>query len=62
MLQTSRYVEKSRNLEKNDFNRNLTVYCCVTHLHSNWSLQMGQMGPKMTVGALTMSGDNFPGG
>ena len=30
MLQTSRYVEKSRNLEKkNDFNRNLKVYCCV---------------------------------
>ena len=29
MLQTSGYVYKSRNLEKNDFNRNLTVYCCV---------------------------------
>ena len=29
MLQISRYVQNSRNLEKNDFNRNLTVYCCV---------------------------------
>ena len=25
------------------------------------SLQMGQMGPKMTLGTLTMSGDDFPG-
>ena len=24
-------------------------------------LQMGQMGPKMTLGTLTMSGDDFPG-
>ena len=26
---TDRYVLNSRNLEKNEFNRNLTVYCCV---------------------------------
>ena len=30
-------------------------------LFSDWSLQMGQMGPKMTLGTLTMSGDDFPG-
>ena len=30
-------------------------------LYSDWSLQMGQMGPKMTLGTLTMSGDDFPG-
>ena len=39
-------------------------YCdtqCTVVLYSDWSLQMGQMGPKMTLGTLTMSGDNFPG-
>ena len=39
-------------------------YCdtqCTAVLYSGWSLQMGQMGPKMTQGTLTMSGDNFPG-
>ena len=29
-------------------------------LYSDWSLQMGQMGPKMTLGTLTMSGDDVP--
>ena len=28
-------------------------------LYSDWSLQMGQMGPKMTLGTLAMSGDDF---
>ena len=30
-------------------------------LYSDWSLQMGQMGPKMTLGTLAMSGDDFAG-
>ena len=30
-------------------------------LYSDWSLQMGQMGPKMPLGTLAMSGDDFPG-
>ena len=30
-------------------------------LYSDWSLQMGQTGTKMTLGTLTMSGDDFPG-
>ena len=30
-------------------------------LYSDWSLQMGQVGPKMTLGTLTMSEDDFPG-
>ena len=30
-------------------------------LYSDWSLQTGQMEPKMTLGTLTMSGDDFPG-
>ena len=34
---------------------------CAAVLYSDWSLQMGQMGPKMTLGTLTMSGDDFPG-
>ena len=34
---------------------------CTTVLYSDWSLQMGQRGPKMTLGTLTMSGDVFPG-
>ena len=40
------------------------VYCaqlykqCIAVLFSDWSLHMG---PKMTPGALTMSGDDFPG-
>ena len=33
---------------------------CAAVLYSNWSLQMGQMGPQMTLGTLTMSGDDFP--
>ena len=40
-------------------------YCdtqCTAVFYSDWSLQMGQMGPKMTLGTLTVSGDNFPGG
>ena len=28
-------------------------------LYSDWSLQMGQVGPKMTLGTLTMSGMTF---
>ena len=30
-------------------------------LYSDWWLQMGQMGPKMTLGPLAMNGDGFPG-
>ena len=30
-------------------------------LFSDWSLQMGQIGPKMTLGTLVMSGDDSPG-
>ena len=30
-------------------------------LYNDWSLQMGQMGPKMTLGTLTLSGDYIPG-
>ena len=30
-------------------------------LYSDWSLQMGQMGPKMTLGTLAMSWYDFPG-
>ena len=56
MLQTSRYVEKSR--KKTVLTE---ILQCTVVLYSDWSLQMGQMGPKMTLGTLTMSGDNFPG-
>ena len=58
MLQTSRYVEKSRNLEKTILTE---ILQCTAVLYSDWLLQMGQMGPKMTLGTLTMSGDDFPG-
>ena len=30
-------------------------------LYSDWSLQMGKMGPKMTLGTLKMNGNDFPG-
>ena len=33
---------------------------CTAVLYNNWSLQMGQMGPKMTLGTLKMNGDHFP--
>ena len=33
---------------------------CAAVLYSDWSLQMGQMGVKMTLGTLTMSRDDFP--
>ena len=39
-------------------------YCniqCTAVLYSDWSLQMGQMGPKMTLGTLKMNGNDFPG-
>ena len=42
----------------------LLHYCdtqCTAVPYSDWSLQMGQMRPKMTLGTLTMSGDDFPG-
>ena len=32
---------------------------CSAVLYSDWSLQMGQVGPKMTLGTLTMSGMTF---
>ena len=58
MLQTSRYVQKSRNLEKTILTE---ISQCTAVLYSDWSLQMGQMGPKMTLGTLKMIGDDFPG-
>ena len=58
MLQTSRYVYKSRNLEKTILTE---ISQCIGVLYSDWSFQMGQMGPKMTLGTLTMIGDDFPG-
>ena len=30
-------------------------------LYNNWTLQMGHMGPKMTLGTLKMNGNDFPG-
>ena len=36
------------------------VYCTAV-LYSDWSLQMDQMRPKMTLGTLTMGGDDFLG-
>ena len=33
---------------------------CTAVLYNDWSLQMGQMGSKMALGTLTMSGDDFP--
>ena len=47
MLQTSRYVEKSRNLEKTILTE---IVQCTAVLYSDWSLQMALMGPKMTLG------------
>ena len=58
MLQTSRYVWNSRNLEKTILTE---ISQCTTALYSDWSLQMGQMGPKMTLGTLKMNGNDFPG-
>ena len=57
MLQTSRYVYKSRNLEKTTLTE---ISQCTAVLYSDWSLQMGQMGAKMTLGTLTMSGGDYP--
>ena len=34
---------------------------CTAVLYNNWSLQMGEMGPKMTLGTLKMNGNDFPG-
>ena len=39
-------------------------YCdtqCTAVSYNDWSLRMGQMGPKMTLGTLTLSGDDIPG-
>ena len=58
MLQTSRYVQNSRNLEKTILTE---ISQCTAALYSDWSLQMGQMGPKMTLGTLKMNGNDFPG-
>ena len=58
MLETPRYVEKSRNLEKTVLTE---ILQCTVVLYSDWSLQMGQMGPKMTLGTLKMNGNDFPG-
>ena len=58
MLQTSRCVPKSKNLEKTILTE---ISQCTAVSYSDWSLQMGQMGPKMTLVTLAMSGDDFPG-
>ena len=39
----------------------MTKVTTLMSLYSNWSLQMGQMGPKMTLGTLKMNGNDFPG-
>ena len=59
MQQMSRYVLKSRSLGKTILTE---ISQCTAVLYCDWSLQMGQMGPKMTLGTLTMSGDDFSGG
>ena len=51
MLQTFRCVYKSSNLEK-------TILTEISQCTAVWSLQMGQMGLKMTLSTLTMSGDH----
>ena len=52
MLQTSRYVEKSRNIEKTILTE---ILQCTAVLYSDWSLKMGQMEPKMTLVTLAMT-------
>ena len=47
MLQTSRYVSKSR--KKTIL---IEISQCTAVLYNDWSLQMGQMGPKITLGTL----------
>ena len=45
-------------------NTSIVYYCdtqCTAVLYSGWSLQMGQMGPKMTLGTLKMNGNDLPG-
>ena len=59
MLQTFSSFKKSKNLEKKKILTEISQ--CTAVLYSDWSLRMGQMGPKMTLGTLTMSGDDFPG-
>ena len=54
----SRYIGISRKLEKTILTG---ILQCTAVLYSDWSLQMGQMGPKMTLGTLKMNGNDFPG-
>ena len=43
--------------------KKIHLFCTIlTHsTHIICSLRMGQMGPKMTLGTLTLSGDDIPG-
>ena len=55
---------KKRDVRPKKYNTSILHYCdtrCTAVLYSDGSLQMGQMAPKMTLGTLTMSGDDFPG-
>ena len=43
--------------------KTVRLFCTIVTqcLYSDGSLQMGQMGPKMTLGTLKMNGNDFPG-
>ena len=48
---------KKRDVIAQNDNTFIQRYCdtlCTAVLYNDWSLQMGQMGPKMTLGTLTM--------
>ena len=53
-----RRLDTPRNLDKTILTE---ISQCTAVLYSDWSLQMGQMGPKMTLGTLKMNGNDFPG-
>ena len=64
MAEYKTFQKKRRNSPK----KTICLFCtilthsqCTALLYSDGSLQMGQMAPKMTLGTLTMSGDDFPG-
>ena len=53
---------QKRDVIAQKYNMSILNYCdtqCTAVLYGHWSLQMGQMEPKMTLGNLTMSGDDY---
>ena len=70
MMRTDGWIQNCSKNKRNSPKKTTCLFCTIMHfydtqrtavLYSDCSLQMGQLGPKINLGTLTMIGDDFPG-